>query len=62
MEKLIKYVDTLEKANKMIDKLPIPKEIKEEHGKKIKDVSAKLSFIIEDIDEEYHKEFYGREA
>ena len=30
MEKLIKYVDTLEKANKMIDKLPIPKEIKEE--------------------------------
>tara|TARA_R100000353_G_C6421381_1_gene173272 strand:+ start:226 stop:414 length:189 start_codon:yes stop_codon:yes gene_type:complete len=61
MEELIKYVDTLEKANKMIDKLPIPKEIKEEHGKKIKDVSAELSFIIENIDEKYRKEFYGEE-
>ena len=60
-KKLIKYVDTLEKANNMIDSLSIPKEIEEEHGKKIKDVSAELSFIIEDIDEEYHKEFYGKE-
>lgn len=61
-KKLIKYVDTLEKANNMIDSLSIPKEIEEEHGKKIKDVSAELSFIIEDIDKEYHKEFYGEEV
>tara|TARA_Y100000004_G_scaffold150326_1_gene172574 strand:+ start:324 stop:524 length:201 start_codon:yes stop_codon:yes gene_type:complete len=60
-KKLIKYVDTLEKANKMIDKLPIPKEIWETHGKKIKDVRAELGFIIEDIDNEYHEAFYGKE-
>ena len=27
-----------------------------------KSIMSKLGFIIEDIDEEYHKEFYGREA
>tara|TARA_Y100000361_G_scaffold115597_1_gene106336 strand:- start:285 stop:479 length:195 start_codon:yes stop_codon:yes gene_type:complete len=61
IKELIKYVDALEKANRKISSLSIPKEIKEEHGKKIEDVSAELSFIIEDIDEEYHKEFYGEE-
>ena len=61
MEKLIKYVDALEKANKKIQSLSIPEEIMEEHGKKINDVSAELSFIIEDIDNEYRKEFYGEE-
>tara|TARA_B100000085_G_scaffold279807_1_gene303746 strand:- start:804 stop:1001 length:198 start_codon:yes stop_codon:yes gene_type:complete len=60
-KQLIKYVDTLDKAIDMIDSLSIPKEIKEEHGKKIKDVLAELSFIIEDIDNEYHKEFYGEQ-
>ena len=61
IKELIKYVDALEKANRKISSLSIPKEIEEEHGKKINDVSAELSFIIEDIDEEYRKEFYGIE-
>tara|TARA_A100001391_G_C4855024_1_gene220836 strand:+ start:291 stop:479 length:189 start_codon:yes stop_codon:yes gene_type:complete len=61
MNKLIKYVDTLEKANKMIDSLSIPEEILNSYGKKINDVSAELSFIIEDIDKEHHKEFYGED-
>ena len=61
-KKLIKYVDTLDKAIDMIDSLSVPKEIKEKHGKKIKDVSAELSYIVEDIDKEYHKEFYGEAA
>ena len=60
-KKLIKYVDTLDKAVDMIDSLSIPIEIKVAHGKKIKDVLAELSFIIEDIDKEYRKEFYGEE-
>lgn len=60
IKKIIEYVDNLEKASKKIDKLPIPKEIWEQHGKKIKDMSAQLSFIIEDIDNEYYEQFYGK--
>ena len=60
IKKIIKYVDNLEKASKKMDKLPMPKEIWETHGKKIKNVSAELSFIIEDIDNEYHEQFYGK--
>ena len=57
MKKLIKYVDTLEKANNMIDSVSIPEEIKNSYGKEIKDLSLQLSSIIDLIDTKFHKEF-----
>ena len=61
MKQLIKYVDNLEKANKMIDSVSIPKKISNRYGKDIKDISTKLSCIVDLIDDEYHEEFYGKE-
>ena len=61
MDKLIKYVDTLEKASKMIDRLSIPEEILNSYGKEIKDLSLQLGSIIDLIDTEFSKEFYGED-
>lgn len=57
-KKLIKYVEGLEKAYKLIDaKSDLSGDLKY----KLKKVKEELGFIIEDIDEEYHEEFYGEE-
>ena len=61
MDKLIKYVDTLEKASKMIDSLSIPEEILNSYGKEIKDLSLQLGSIIDLFDTEFSKEFYGED-
>ena len=61
MKDIIKYVDNLEKANKMIDSLSIPKEILNSYGKEIKDITLRISSVIDLIDAEFHKEFYGEE-
>jgi hypothetical protein len=58
MEKLINYVEGLEKAYKLIDG---NNDLSEDLKYKLKKVKDELGFIIEDIDEEYHKEFYGEE-
>ena len=60
MEKLINYIDTLEKANKMISDLDIPEEI-DYYAKEIKDMTLRIGCIIDIVDEEYQKEFYGIE-
>tara|TARA_R100001510_G_C7547084_1_gene132312 strand:+ start:326 stop:511 length:186 start_codon:yes stop_codon:yes gene_type:complete len=60
MKKLINYIDTLEKANRMISDLEIPKEM-EYYAKEIKDMTLNLACIIDTVDEEYRKEFYGIE-
>tara|TARA_B100000282_G_C31305880_1_gene297722 strand:- start:42 stop:218 length:177 start_codon:yes stop_codon:yes gene_type:complete len=58
MEKLINYVEGLEKAYALIDgDVNLPEDLKH----KLKKVTDELGFIIEDIDEEYRKEFYGEE-
>lgn len=56
MEKLISYVEGLEKAYKLIDG---DNDLSEDLKYKLKKVRDELGFIIEDIDEEYRKEFYG---
>ena len=58
MEKLINYVNGLEKAYALIDS---DSSLTDDLKYKLKKVSNELGFIIEDIDEEYHKEFYGEE-
>ena len=58
MEKLINYVEDLEKAYKLID---AKSDLSEDLKYKLKKVRDELGFIIEDIDEEYRKEFYGEE-
>ena len=58
MKKLIKYVEGLEKAYALIDS---DNDLSEDLKYKLKQVKNELGFIIEDIDEEYHKEFYGEE-
>jgi len=58
MKKLIKYVEGLEKAYALIDG---NSDLSEDLKYKLKQVKNELGFIIEDIDEEYHKEFYGEE-
>lgn len=58
MEKLINYVEGLEKAYALIDD---NSDLSEDLKYKLKKVQEELGFIIEDIDEEYHKEFYGEE-
>jgi len=58
MKKLIKYVEGLEKAYKLIDS---KNDLSEDLKHKLKKVRDELGFIIEDIDEEYCKEFYGEE-
>ena len=60
MKKLIKYVEGLEKAYALIDSNSSLSEL-EDFENKIKKVKDELGFIIEDIDEEYRKEFYGEE-
>ena len=59
-KELIRYVNDLEKASKLIndgEKLELDADIKN----KLNNVCTELGFIIEDIDKEYHKEFYGEE-
>ena len=58
MEKLINYVEGLEKAYALID---ANSDLSEDLKYKLKKVQEELGFIIEDIDNEYHKEFYGEE-
>ncbi len=58
MEEVIEYVNGLEKAYKLIDS---KNDLSEDLKYKLKKVKDELGFIIEDIDEEYHKEFYGEE-
>ena len=58
MEELIKYVKGLEKEYKLIDS---KNDLSEDFKYKLKKVRDELGFIIEDIDEEYHKEFYGED-
>ena len=58
MEKLINYVEGLEKAYALIDS---DSDLSEDLKYKLKKVSDELGFIIEDIDNEYHKEFYGED-
>jgi hypothetical protein len=60
MKDIIKYVDNLEKANNMIDSLSIPKEL-EYYAKEIKGITLRISSVIDLIDAEFHKEFYGEE-
>ena len=55
MNKLINYVNGLEKAYALIDS---DSDLSEDLKYKLKKVSDELGFIIEDIDNEYHKEFY----
>ena len=58
MNKLINYVNGLEKAYALIDS---DSDLSEDLKYKLKKVQEELGFIIEDIDNEYHKEFYGKE-
>ena len=58
MNKLINYVNGLEKAYALIDS---DSDLSEDLKYKLKKVSDELGFIIEDIDNEYHKEFYGED-
>jgi hypothetical protein len=58
MEKLINYVDGLEKAYALIDS---DNDLSGDLKNKLKKVKDELGFIIENIDEEYRKEFYGEE-
>ncbi len=60
MKKLINYLEGLEKAYALIDHNSSLSEL-EDFENKIKKVRDELGFIIEDIDEEYRKEFYGEE-
>ena len=45
----------------MIDSLSIPEEILNSYGKEIKDLSLQLGSIIDLIDTEFSKEFYGED-
>ena len=58
MNKLINYVNGLEKPYALIDS---DSDLSEDLKYKLKKVSDELGFIIEDIDNEYHKEFYGED-
>ena len=60
MKKLINYLEGLEKAYALIDSNSSLSEL-EDFENKIKKVRDELGFIIEDIDNEYHEEFYGKE-
>ncbi len=60
IKELIRYVNDLEKAYKLINDGVIF-ELDADIKNKLNNVCAELGFIIEDIDEEYHKEFYGEE-
>ena len=58
IKELIRYVNGLEKAYKLInDGVEIDADIRN----KLNNVCTELGFIIEDIDNQYHKEFYGEE-
>ena len=56
IKKLIEYVEGLEKAYKLIDS---KNDLSEDLKHKLKKVRDELGFIIEDIDDEYHEQFYG---
>lgn len=60
MEKVIKYVEGLEKAYALIEGSSSLSEL-EDFENKIKKVRDELGFIIGDIDNEFHNEFYGEE-
>lgn len=60
-DNLIVYVNSLEIAQRLIDNRDKGLKLEEDTIKKINDLSAELSFIIEDIDNENFSEFYGEE-
>lgn len=60
IKELIRYVNDLEKAYKLINDGMIL-ELDSDIQHKLNNVCGELGFIIQDIDEEYHKEFYGEE-
>lgn len=60
-DNLIVYVNSLEIAQGLIDNRDKGLKLEEDTIKKINDLSAELSFIIEDIDNENFSEFYGEE-
>tara|TARA_A100001201_G_C4072249_1_gene196199 strand:- start:761 stop:970 length:210 start_codon:yes stop_codon:yes gene_type:complete len=61
IDNLIVYVNSLEIAQGLIDNRDKGLKLEEDTIKKINDLSAELSFIIEDIDNENFSEFYGEE-
>ena len=58
MKELIKYVEGLEEAYKLIDS---KNDLSEDLKYKLKKVRDELGFIVEDIDEQYKSEFFGIE-
>ena len=60
IKELIEYVNGLEKAYKLIND-GVVTELDADTKDKLNDVCTELQFIIEDIDEEYRKEFYGED-
>ena len=58
LNKIINYVEGLEKAYALIDS---DNDLSEDLKYKLKKVNDELGFIIEDIDNEYRKEFYGED-
>mgnify|MGYP005997465707 CR=1 FL=1 len=60
IKELIRYVNGLEKAYKLINDGVIL-ELDEDIKNKLNNVSAELGFIIEDIDTVYYEEFFGEE-
>ena len=59
MDRVIKYVEGLEKAYALIDSNSTSEL--NEFKNKLKKVKDELGFIIEDIDYKFRKEFYGEE-
>tara|TARA_Y100000114_G_C11539378_1_gene221877 strand:- start:142 stop:336 length:195 start_codon:yes stop_codon:yes gene_type:complete len=57
LNKVIKYVDGLEKAYALIDSNSTSELYEFEY--RLKKVNEELGFIIEDIDYKFRKEFYG---
>ena len=58
IDNLIEYVNSLEIAYGLIDSKSSLDELNE-FEYKLKKVKEELGFIIEDIDKEFSKEFYG---
>lgn len=61
IDNLIVYINSLEMAYDLINKRDNVVGLEGDTIKKLNDVANELGFIIEDIDNEFHKEFYGEE-
>ena len=59
IDNLIVYINSLEIAYDLISKRDNVVGLEGDTIKKLNEVSTELGFIIEDIDKEHHKEFYG---